>query len=62
MKISCRQMGLDCDFVADGDTSDEVKQVLLNHGLAYHMGYLMGLSKSQQQALLRKADEILGKQ
>lgn len=34
--LSCRDMGMDCDFVASGATEDEVMQQAVEHGKQAH--------------------------
>jgi len=35
-ELSCREMGVDCDFVARGKTVDEVLQQAAEHGRKAH--------------------------
>lgn len=34
--LSCREVGVDCDFEARGATLEEVMQQCANHGIAEH--------------------------
>ena len=34
--LSCRDAGMDCDFVARGETDDEVMETGAAHGKRYH--------------------------
>ena len=34
--VSCRDVGVDCDFVARGETMDEVLQACATHGKEAH--------------------------
>ncbi|MBW6503791.1 DUF1059 domain-containing protein [bacterium] len=34
--ISCKDAGVDCDFVARGETEEELFRNALEHGRAYH--------------------------
>lgn len=34
--IRCRDAGVDCDFVARGETEEELFRVALEHGRTYH--------------------------
>ena len=35
-KILCRDLGADCDFVAHGETSEEVKKNMMEHAMQAH--------------------------
>jgi predicted small metal-binding protein len=34
--LSCRDMGMDCDFVADGASKEEVMQKAMQHSMQAH--------------------------
>ncbi len=34
--LACRDMGMNCDFVANGDTNEEVMKQLSEHGMTVH--------------------------
>jgi predicted small metal-binding protein len=36
MRLSCRAMGLNCDFVAFGDNEEEIKKRIADHLEAVH--------------------------
>ena len=36
MSLSCKDMGIDCPFVAEGMTQEEVMQKAMEHGMAAH--------------------------
>ena len=36
MKLSCRESGLDCDYVAEGKTQDEVLKNISEHAVDFH--------------------------
>ena len=35
-RISCRDVGVDCDFQAEGSSLDEIMQLCADHGIAEH--------------------------
>jgi predicted small metal-binding protein len=36
MRLSCRESGLECDYVAEGKTHDEVLQHISEHAINFH--------------------------
>ena len=36
MELSCRESGLDCDYVAEGKTQDEVLKDISEHAVHFH--------------------------
>jgi predicted small metal-binding protein len=36
MKLSCRESGLECDYVAEGKTQDEVLKHISEHARYFH--------------------------
>ena len=36
MKLSCRESGLECDYVAEGKTQDEVLKHISEHAVYFH--------------------------
>jgi len=55
--LSCREMGVECPFRAEGETGEEVKAKMLKHAAAAHVGQLMGMTGAQRTALLKTLDE-----
>jgi len=55
--LTCREMGVDCPFCAEGETGEEVKAKMLKHAAAAHVGQLMGMTGAQRTDLLKTLDE-----
>jgi predicted small metal-binding protein len=36
MKLSCRESGLECDYVAEGKTQDEILKNISEHAVNFH--------------------------
>ena len=53
LKFSCKDLGMDCDFVATGATAEEVKQKAFAHAGVVHADVM----KTMNQAELAKAVE-----
>jgi predicted small metal-binding protein len=47
--IRCRDAGVDCDFVARGETEEELFRNALEHGRAYHG--MKEISKDLQETM-----------
>ena len=55
-RISCREIGIDCDYVATGRTDDEVIQDCAEHGKkAHHMEQLPPELRQMVKAGIREA-------
>lgn len=59
MKLACDAVvpGLGCDYVAEGDSADAVREAMLAHGGAVHSNLMDGLSPAEMQT---KAGEMDG--
>jgi len=57
MQFACRDMGMDCDFVATGSTVQEVKAKAMAHAQAVHADFLKTLSSPAQMAAMEKQME-----
>ncbi len=62
MKLGCKDMGVQCSFVAEGKSADEVKKKLTTHAQKAHAELMKGMSKEEQGSMMRKMDEVLSKQ
>ena len=56
LKFACKDVGVDCDFVATGATTDEVKQKAFAHAGVVHADMLKTMNQDQM-AQLTKAVE-----
>jgi predicted small metal-binding protein len=56
--LACRDMGMDCDFVAKGMTEEEVLEKTMKHGMEVHkekMDEMMKtMSEDQIKEMMRK--------
>ena len=55
MQLECRDLGMDCDFVATGSTVDEVKAMA--HAQIVHADILKTMSSPAQMAAMEKQME-----
>ena len=44
--IACRDLGIDCPFVAKGDTEEEVVEKITEHGKTTHPKEVEGMMKN----------------
>ena len=51
MELKCDDVvsGLGCDYVATGDSADEVRDTMLSHGGSVHANLMEGLSEEAAQ-------------
>ena len=47
MKFACKDLGMDCNFVATGATKEEVMQKAMAHGGVAHADLMKNMSKEQ---------------
>ena len=47
MSFVCKDLGMNCDYVATGATVEEVKQAAMNHAQQVHGDMLKSLSPQQ---------------
>jgi predicted small metal-binding protein len=47
MKFACKDAGVDCDFVATGETVEEVKENAFAHAEVAHADILKSMSQEQ---------------
>lgn len=53
LKFACKDVGVDCDFVAAGETVDEVKQNAFAHARVVHAEMLNEMSEEQLEQLTK---------
>jgi len=54
MKFACRDMGMDCNFVAEGKTVEEVKQKAMAHAQQKHADLLKAMSSPAQMVEMER--------
>ena len=60
--ISCKELGMSDDFVATGETNDEVKRKLNEHLLKAHRDKAMGMTDEDKKNMEKTWDDMLAKQ
>jgi predicted small metal-binding protein len=58
-KLGCRELGGDCDYVAEGQTPEEVKQELLAHVERAHHERMARMTEDERDALDVRIDQVL---
>ncbi len=56
LKFACKDVGVDCEFVATGTTMDEVKNKAFAHASVVHADLLKGLSEAQMAEMTRAVE------
>lgn len=58
LSLKCQDMGMDCRFVAHGQTKDEVKKELMDHARMAHPE-LMEASDEEMKKMDKMMDEMI---
>jgi predicted small metal-binding protein len=58
-KLGCRELGGDCDYVAEGRTRQEVKEELLAHVKEAHKDRVKRMTDDERDALDVRIDQVL---
>ncbi len=62
-QVACKDVGvMACSFVARGDSDEEVKMQLDDHGMRIHSKMMNEMSEQQKEEMQRKIDEKLAMQ
>jgi len=56
-KLSCKDMGTDCGFVATGNTAEEVKKKMMEHANMAHKDMMAGMSGQKKEEMMKMMDE-----
>lgn len=56
LKFACKDVGLECDFVATGATAEEVKQKAFAHAGVVHAGMLKNMNKDEMAKLTKTVE------
>lgn len=56
-KLACRDLGTDCDNVEHGETSEEVKQKMMEHAKEVHPEKVENLTEEDSQMMGKLMDE-----
>jgi predicted small metal-binding protein len=55
-KFACKNLGMNCDFVATGATKDEVLKKAMKHGSSAHADMMKNMTKEQSAAFAKKLE------
>ncbi len=61
-RLGCRDLGGDCDFVATGETPEQVKKALFDHAAKEHKEILEKMTLQDKIKITAKMDSMLNKQ
>lgn len=57
--LACRDLGTDCDFVARGNTPEEVRNNMLNHAKMEHKEMMDNMSNKERNEMMKKMDSMM---
>ena len=60
--VSCKDLGKDDGFTAEGKTKEEVKSSLMAHAMESHKQEMDNMSQEEKDSLMMKVDNILASQ
>jgi predicted small metal-binding protein len=55
-KFACKNLGIDCGFVATGATKAEVLQKAMEHGGTAHADLMVGMTQQQSADFAKKLE------
>lgn len=55
-KFACKNLGMDCDFVAEGATKEEVMKMAMEHGGVVHADMMKGMTEEQMSEFGKKLE------
>ncbi|MCI0433163.1 MAG: DUF1059 domain-containing protein [Gemmatimonadetes bacterium] len=58
-RLSCKELGGDCDYVAEADTIEDVKRELLTHAARTHRHRIETMSQDEREAFDIRIDQVL---
>ncbi len=56
LKFACKDVGVDCDFVATGATVEELQKKTFEHASVAHADLLKGMSEAQMAEMARAVE------
>ena len=57
--VSDKDLGMDCDFEAKGETKEEVIQKMFEHAKEAHADIFVSLSEKEQEEMSQKLEGII---
>lgn len=61
--VACKDVsGFDCEYIAEADTSEEVKAALAQHGAEAHADEMEAMEPDEAEQMTAKIDEALATQ
>ena len=55
-KFACKNLGMDCDFVAEGATKEEVMKMAMEHGNVVHADMMKDMTPEQMAEFGQKLE------
>ncbi len=55
-KFACKDVGVDCNFVATGSTIEEVKKKAITHAGVAHADMMKGMSQAELEKLTKAVE------
>lgn len=58
-RLACKDLGMECDFVAEGRSPRKVKNKMFEHARDEHSELIAGITDERHQQLERAMDEAI---
>lgn len=55
--LACKDMGMDCPFVAKGETKEEVMEKMMEHAKMEHKDMVEKMSPEEMEGMKKKMEE-----
>jgi predicted small metal-binding protein len=60
MSLSCKDMGAtDCDYIAKGETAQEVKDNMMKHAMSEHKEMMDKMTREEKSNMMAKMDAAM---
>ncbi len=59
LRFACKDLGVDCDFVAKGATVDEVKNKAFAHAGVVHADMMKAMSEEEKAKMAKAVEESI---
>ena len=58
-RFACKDLGVDCEFVATGPSPEELKSQALSHAGAVHAGLLQAMTDGQKAEMVKALEAAI---
>ena len=59
MTLSCKDMGAACEYVAEGQSKEDVKKIMMDHAMTDHKEMMDKMSDVEKDEMMKKMDALI---